>query len=204
MMVNAIMKAVPGEYFYHKLTVCHSYDALGLKGSWMPWGYDIALDLGGDTFTTYYGFRQFLRHCVHLFKLWVCGQRYAVFSQTLSPYRGVSRVIARFFLNRATFITVRERKSYDLLKVLGIRTPFYLASDIAFLLDDCSSAFYYGSSYHLLINAYLAYQWYGYDESRNDNWKFSILERGSFKYSRERFKEMAQINVRVLQRSLYA
>lgn len=178
MMVQTIREQIPGELYYHKLTVCRGYKEFGLKGSWKPYGYSIALDLGGDTFTLYYGLKQFLRHCLHLLIMVLFGQPYALFSQTLSPYGKVTGKIAKFFLERAEFITVRDEPSYKLLESFGILST--LTHDITFLLKNPIPGIpknYDGSSYHRLIHAFMFGEWFKWNGKRAHNWKFTFFSK---------------------------
>lgn len=45
MMIKAITENIDADFYYHKLTVCKGYEAENIKGSWKPYGYDVALDL---------------------------------------------------------------------------------------------------------------------------------------------------------------
>jgi len=176
MMLKAIVSCmgINAEFYAPAFTVCRGYDKYGVKYTWKLWGYDVALDLGGDTFTRYYGLTRFLQHAFYLFLLWLVRQKYAIFSQTLSEYTGLTRGIARFFLSRALFITVREFRSLQVLSSCGINGT--LAADIAFLLrPGFKSQPYAGGSYHRIIGAMLAGQPWAWDGSRGENFKFDIF-----------------------------
>jgi len=196
MMLKALT-SFEADFYVHKLTVCRGYEKYGIRYSWKPSGYDLALDLGGDTFTTYYGNIQFLRHCFHLFILWMFQQKYAVFAQTLSPYGKVTGKIAKFFLKHACFITVREQRSKMLLNHWGIRS--ILTADVTFLLDSWNSTDYVGDSYHRVIAATLAGHKGKWDGSRENNFKFDVFKSP---LNLEQMKRRAQKNVEVLQRVL--
>ncbi len=59
-----------------------------------------------------------------------------IFAQSISPARNKKLLkFTRTYLNKAALITVRERVSYDYLKSLNIKAPFYLTADPAFLLS---------------------------------------------------------------------
>lgn len=59
-----------------------------------------------------------------------------IFAQSISPARNKKLLeFTRNHLNKVDLITVRERVSYDYLKSLNIRSPFYLTADPAFLLS---------------------------------------------------------------------
>ena len=64
-----------------------------------------------------------------------------VFAQSISQYKSVEMLkFARFYLNKVSLITVRERLSFDYLKNIGIKSPFYLTADPAFTLMPCSDS----------------------------------------------------------------
>jgi len=194
MMIKAITENIDAEFYYHRLTVCKGYEGQKLKGSWKPYGYDVALDMGGDTFTTYYGTFQFIRHIIHLLLMILTGQRFILFAQTYSPYGYFTGKVARWIMRRAALITVRERESKDLLDSWDI--PCTLTADIAFLLDTWPSEDYEGSSYHRVIGAKLANKRAAWNGLRADNWKFKIFTRP---LSMEKMKEEAYENIRLLQ-----
>jgi hypothetical protein len=197
LMLKALTENFSADYFAHKLTVCKGYEQFGINYSWWPNGYDIALDMGGDTFTVYYGFLQFLRHTFHLFVLWVFRQPYALFAQTFCQYGPVTKKIAFFFMRHAVFITVRGYRSKKLLDLEGI--PSILVADIAFLLGECNSTDYVGGSYHKLIRAMLARRKAFWDGSRQDNFKFDLFKQD---VDLRQMKRRALKNFEVLQRFL--
>jgi len=197
LMLKALLANIEADFYVHRFTVCRGYEKYGIKYSWKPFGYDVALDLGGDTFTIYYGYIQFLRHCSHLLILCLFRQRYAIFAQTLSPYGKITGKIAKFFLKHACFITVREQRSKLLLEQLEIESV--LTADLAFLLDEWDSTDYVGDSYHRVIAARLAGckgEWNG---SRANNFKFDIFK---FDLDLTEMRRRARKNVEVLQRIL--
>ena len=174
MIVKAIQENVDADFFYHRLTVCRGYEKYGIKPSIRPYGFDIALDLGGDTFTTYYGFTQFLRHCFHLLILWLFRQPYAIFSQSLCNYGVVSSKIAKFFLKRAKLVTVRGKRSLAVAENLGVKA--IETADVAWLVNGIPSGDYYGSSYHKLILAAINGKSFHWDGTRAENFKFDIFK----------------------------
>ena len=194
MMLKAITENIDAEFYYHRLTVCKGYEDQDLKGSWKPYGYDIALDLGGDTFTTYYGTFQFLRHIIHLLIMIFTGQKFVLFAQTFSPYGYFTGKVTRWIMRKATFITVREQESKDLLDSWII--PCTLTADIAFLLDTWPSEDYVGSSYHRVIGAKLANKKASWNGLRANNWKFKIFTRS---LDMEEMRVKAYENIQMLQ-----
>jgi len=174
LMIKALVSSVDAEFYVHQFTVCRDYRKYGINYTWKPFGFDVALDLGGDTFTTYYGNLQFLRHCVHLFMHILFRQRFCLFAQTFSPYNRFTKRLALFFMKRACLITVREQRSFDLLKSMGVKC--HLTADVAFLLDSCNSSQYFGGSYHKVIAAKLSGCSGVWDGSRAENFKFDIFK----------------------------
>lgn len=174
LMVKALVSSVDAEFYVHRFTVCRGYERHGLNYTWKPFGFDVALDLGGDTFTLYYGFLQFLRHCLHLLIHVIFHQKFCLFAQTFSPYGKLTKHIALFFMKRSDLITVREQRSFDLLKSMGVKC--HLTADLAFLLDSYDSSQYFGDSYHRVIAAKLSGCSGVWEGSRAENFKFDIFK----------------------------
>ncbi len=62
-----------------------------------------------------------------------------IFAQSISPYKSDKLLkFAGYYLNKVDLITVREKISYEYLKSLKIKAPFYLTADPAFLLEPSS------------------------------------------------------------------
>jgi len=62
-----------------------------------------------------------------------------VFAQSISPYKNNQMLkFAKYYLNKVSLITVRERISYEYLQSIGIKAPFYLTADPAFTLKPCT------------------------------------------------------------------
>jgi len=197
MMIKALLSNVDAEFYVQQLTVCRNYQEYGINYSWKPFGFDVALDLGGDTFTLYYGIPQFLRHCFHLFWHVVFRQRFCLFAQTFSTYGKVTGWIALFFMKRASLITVREQKSCEQLQSMGIQC--HLTADITFLLDSWEADQYSGGSYHRVIAAKLSGSPGEWDGSRAENFKFDIFKEP---LDLKIMKKRAELNVRLLQKLL--
>ena len=61
-----------------------------------------------------------------------------VFTQSITPYKKEETLrFAKFYLDKVSLITVRETLSFDYLKNIGIKAPFYLTADPAFTLRPC-------------------------------------------------------------------
>lgn len=62
-----------------------------------------------------------------------------IFAQSISPANDKKTLeFTKNYLNKATLITVRESMSYEYLKSINIKAPFYLTADPAFLLHPSS------------------------------------------------------------------
>jgi len=195
MMIKALVSNVDAEFYIHHFTVCRDYRKFGINYTWKPFGFDVALDLGGDTFTLYYGALQFLRHCFHLLLHVLFRQKFCLFAQTFSPYGNITGRFALFFMKRSCLITVREQKSCEQLQSMGIRC--HLTADITFLLDSWDSDPYFGGSYHRIIAAKLSGCSGIWDGSRSENFKFEIFKQP---LDLEIMKKKAGLNVALLQR----
>ncbi|MBI4286100.1 MAG: polysaccharide pyruvyl transferase family protein [Chloroflexi bacterium] len=98
---------------------------------------EVVIDLGyGDGFTDDYGFQMFVSCLFQKLLAIILGKRLIVFPQSIGPFRRkISLFAARSVLNRAAFVVARESITYDYLKKIGIRSPIFLSSDVAFLLE---------------------------------------------------------------------
>jgi len=95
---------------------------------------DIIIDLSGDTLSdkgTYSVFSLFGTLIGILLK-----KKVTIYSQSIGPFKKITVPLARFCLNRANLIVVRENVTKDYLKDICVNNPsVYLAADIAFLLE---------------------------------------------------------------------
>jgi len=64
------------------------------------------------------------------------GEKVAIYSQSIGPFKKITMPLARLCLNRADLIVVRENVTKNYLKDIGVNNPsMYLAAEIAFLLE---------------------------------------------------------------------
>lgn len=65
------------------------------------------------------------------------GKPVVIYSQSLGPFRGViSKILAKFFLNKADLITLREEISLRYLQMIGVnKLSIFITADSAFLLQ---------------------------------------------------------------------
>jgi polysaccharide pyruvyl transferase WcaK-like protein/glycosyltransferase involved in cell wall biosynthesis len=95
---------------------------------------DLMLDLSGDSYRDPPGGFA-LAHHANLLASLAAGTPYAIVSQSLGPFRAPNRPLARYLLDRACLLYVRERRTRDILVRLGIRSDHIeIAPDIAFAL----------------------------------------------------------------------
>jgi len=95
---------------------------------------DLIVDLSGDTISDKgtYSF-------ISLFGILIgilLKKKIAIYSQSIGPFKEITMPIARFALNKADLIVVREKVTKDYLKEIGVSNPStHLAAEIAFLLE---------------------------------------------------------------------
>ena len=95
---------------------------------------DLVVDLSGDMLTEDYGPHVAYSHYLPLLRALVLRKPYFVCAQSIGPF-SLTKPIARFLLNRAAAITVRDEISLNYLKEIGIRQDrLKQTADMAFLL----------------------------------------------------------------------
>ena len=99
---------------------------------------DLVVDLSGDSYRDRPGGFALAHNGFLLSALW-CGKRVVVVSQSLGPFKWYSRFLTRYCLNRTPRIYIREQRTSDLLRELGIEpSRIALAPDLAFCLPAAS------------------------------------------------------------------
>jgi len=100
---------------------------------------DMIIDLGGDSFSDETGFGGSLVHIYSLFPALLLNKQFIICSQSIGPFKTpFTRALARFVLNRAKLITVRENITFHYL-VNNLRMKnehLYVIPDLAFLLEE--------------------------------------------------------------------
>jgi len=95
---------------------------------------DVIVDLSGDTFRDKVGYSIF--SIIGILLAIFLEKKIAIYSQSIGPLKKIMLPLARFSLNRADLIVVREDITKNYLKGIGVYNPLmYLAPDIAFLLE---------------------------------------------------------------------
>jgi len=94
---------------------------------------DVIVDLSGDSLSD--------QNCYSIFSLLsiligiLLRKRIVIFSQSIGRFYKATTPLARFCLNRANLVVVRENETLKYLKKIGVNNPqTYLAAEIAFLL----------------------------------------------------------------------
>jgi colanic acid/amylovoran biosynthesis protein len=95
---------------------------------------DIVADLSGDSYRDRPG-GVALAHTTFLLSALACKKPVVIVSQSLGPFRWYSRALTRVCLNRIDRIYVRERRTVDLLREMGVSNArISIAPDVAFCL----------------------------------------------------------------------
>ena len=105
---------------------------------------DVVIDLSGDMLTEDYGPHVAYSHYLPILRALVLGKPYFICAQSIGPF-SLTKPLARFLLNRAAAVTVRDEISYAYLKDIGIRPDrLKQTADMAFLLTgergDCKTS----------------------------------------------------------------
>ena len=101
---------------------------------------DLLVVSGGDVLADYGD--ESIKHCFFPVAVAIALKKPVyIFAQSISQYKSVEMLkFARFYLNKVSLITVRERLSFDYLKNIGIKAPLHLTADPAFTLMPCSDS----------------------------------------------------------------
>jgi len=95
---------------------------------------DFVLDLSGDSYRDRPGGFAPAHHA-NLMAARAAGVPYGLVSQSLGPFRAPNRPVVRRLLSRAALIWIRERRTREILRCLGIpEDRLELAPDVAFAL----------------------------------------------------------------------
>ncbi len=97
---------------------------------------DAVLDIGeGDSFADIYGKRRFRMQMATKLAVILKGKPLVLSPQTIGPFdKPLSRLMARFVMNRCKVVIARDNLSFSYLGTLGIRSPLLEAIDVAFRL----------------------------------------------------------------------
>jgi polysaccharide pyruvyl transferase WcaK-like protein len=102
---------------------------------------DMVADItGGDSFSDIYGMRRFITGFLRKWAITVLGKKLVLLPQTYGPFdKRLTRVLARYIINRATLVYSRDRKGLDdvgaLLGAGKCDGKIRFVPDVGFLLD---------------------------------------------------------------------
>lgn len=100
---------------------------------------DIVIDLSGDSFSDSKGGISML-NAIGMMIAILLKKPLVLYSQSIGPFRYLTMPVAKFCLNRADLIIVRETLTEHYLKSIGVnkKVPIHVAADCAFLLEPTS------------------------------------------------------------------
>lgn len=99
---------------------------------------DIIIDLSGDSFSDSMGERSIKNAASYLLGISL-RKPLVLYSQSIGPFSTLTLPLAKYCLNRADLIIVREHITNNYLKSIGIHKPqIYVAAETAFLLEPAS------------------------------------------------------------------
>ena len=100
---------------------------------------DIVIDLSGDSFSDSKGGISIL-NAIGMMTAILLKKPLVLYSQSIGPFRYLTMPVAKFCLNRADLIIVRETLTEHYLKSIGVnkKVPIHVAADCAFLLEPTS------------------------------------------------------------------
>lgn len=99
---------------------------------------DFVLDLSGDSYRDRPGGFAPAHHANFMASI-ATGTPYALVSQSLGPFRSYNAPFVRYFLKRADFVYIREKRTGEILSQLGVPVDrVQLAPDVAFALPTAS------------------------------------------------------------------
>lgn len=98
---------------------------------------DIVIVGLNGTFTTLYGVAGFILNFYSIFLAKLLKKPVVVYAASIEPFKNkLFEILARFILNKADLITLREEQSYEYLRKIGVnKPPVHVTTDLAFLLQ---------------------------------------------------------------------
>jgi colanic acid/amylovoran biosynthesis protein len=108
------------------------YDAIKSCDLMVISGGDILADYGDES----------IKHCFFPVAVAIALKKPVyVFGQSISQYKSQEMLkFARYYLNKVSLITVREKLSFDYLKKIRIKAHLHLTADPAFTLTPCNDS----------------------------------------------------------------
>jgi polysaccharide pyruvyl transferase WcaK-like protein len=102
----------------------------------------VAAITGGDSFSDIYGFRRFFLGFLRKWLVIFLGKKLILLPQTYGPFRRpLTKIMAKFVMNRASVVYSRDRADLDYVKNLltfgATNGNVRFAPDVGFVLDPC-------------------------------------------------------------------
>lgn len=98
---------------------------------------DIVIDLTGDTFSDDTSLISSVGTSLYIIMCKLLNKPIMMYAQSIGPFKTVfTRLLAKFALNRADLVIVREEITEKYLKKIGVTQQIYLSADSAFLLSQ--------------------------------------------------------------------
>jgi colanic acid/amylovoran biosynthesis protein len=108
------------------------------KKLWVYFDADLILNTGGDVLTEDYGTA--LSYFSNLLFGLLLDKPIVICAESIGPFnKKVNKLVAKYILNRAKLITLREERSLKHLQGMGVnKPPIYVTADVAFTLEAAS------------------------------------------------------------------
>ena len=99
---------------------------------------DLIVDLSGDMLTEDYGLHVTYSHCLPMLMAIAVNKPFVLCAQSIGPFN-LTRLLARYIINRAKFVSAREPITMEYLNALNLTNKNYMQyADLAFLLESSS------------------------------------------------------------------
>jgi colanic acid/amylovoran biosynthesis protein len=99
---------------------------------------DVIVDLSGDMLTEDYGVHVAYSHYLPLLMALAANKPFIICAQSIGPFKW-TKFLARFLINRARAVTVRDPITRTYLAGIGIQeSDTIMTADMAFLLEPCT------------------------------------------------------------------
>jgi colanic acid/amylovoran biosynthesis protein len=99
---------------------------------------DLIIDLSGDSLSDCYNIS--VLPLLNDFLAILLRKKIAAYSQSIGPFKKLTQPLARFYLNSANLIIVRDKETIENLKKIGCTNKnIHLSADVAFALSHSSS-----------------------------------------------------------------
>ena len=145
-------KSKLNQHIIYILTMCIIYNTIKYRrirrmaSNCTPWireleKVDVAVDIrGGDSFSDMYGLKRYIIGCMIAWSVILVKGSIIQMPQTFGPFNSkITRLMARFILNRSRIIMARDNRSHDIVSSMvneDCLKNIYLVPDVAFTLES--------------------------------------------------------------------